>query len=83
MPAKKYVTYTSTLPIEVMESITEFAKQKKLSKNKIIESALKSFLEEEKRKDYEEGFKRVAQDTEMNEIAEEGMGGYAAQIKNY
>ena len=43
----KKVTYTSTLPNVVMEEVAEYAKKKKISKNKVIEIAVKKLLEEE------------------------------------
>ena len=41
---RKTVTYTSTLPNLVMEEVVEYAKKKKISKNKVIEIAVKKLL---------------------------------------
>jgi flagellar motor switch protein FliG len=80
---RKAIAYTSTLPSVVMEELTEYAKKIKTSKNKVIEGAIVHFLEGEKKKRYEQGFKRIASDTETSVIAEEGAADYANQLKKY
>lgn len=44
---KGNITYTSTLPTMVMEEVVEYATKKKITKNKVIELALRNFLEAE------------------------------------
>ncbi len=80
---RKTVTYTSTLPNVVMEEVVEYAKKKKISKNKVIEIALKRLLEEEIKNELRESFKKIADDPEMLEMAEWGMGDYAEQLKKF
>ena len=80
---RKTVTYTSTLPNAVMEEIVEYAKKKKISKNKVIEMALKKLLEEEIKNELRESFKKIADDPEMVEMAEWGMEDYAKQLKRF
>ena len=80
--SKKYVTYTSTLPNIVMEDVAEYAKKKNVSKNKVIEIALKKLFEEEIRKDLENTFKLAAEDQELTDMAEWGLGDYSQQLKN-
>ena len=79
---KKYVTYTSTLPNIVMEDVVEYAKKKKVSKNKVIEIALKKLFEEEIRQDLEITFNLAAEDKELTGMAEWGLGDYSNQLKN-
>ncbi len=78
----KKITYTSTLPNVVMEEVAEYAKKKKISKNKVIEIALKKLLEEEIRNELIESFKKIADDPDMIEMAEWGMEDYAEQLKS-
>lgn len=80
---RKTVTYTSTLPNVVMEDVVEYAKKKKISKNKVIEIALKRLLEEEIKNELRESFKKIADDPEMLEMAEWGMEDYAEQLKKF
>ena len=80
---RKTVTYTSTLPNVVMEEMVEYAKKKKISKNKVIEIALKKLLEEEIVNELRESFKKIADDPQMVEMAEWGMDDYAAQLKKF
>ena len=79
----KKITYTSTLPGIVMEEVVEYAKKKKISKNKVIEIAVKKLLEEEIKNELMESFKKIADDPEMIEMAEWGMEDYAAQLKKF
>lgn len=78
----KNITYTSTLPNLVMEEVAEYAKKNKVSKNKVIEIALKKLFEEELKKELEETFKIAAQDEELLEMAEEGLSEYLKQLKD-
>ena len=80
---RKSVTYTSTLPNVVMEEVVEYAKKKKISKNKVIEIALKRLLEEEIKNELRESFKKIADDPEMLEMAEWGIEDYAEQLKKF
>ena len=80
---RKTVTYTSTLPNVVMEEMVEYAKKKKISKNKVIEIALKKLLQEEIKNELRESFKKIADDPEMLEMAEWGMEDYSEQLKKF
>ena len=80
--SKKYVTYTSTLPNIVMEDVAEYAKKKNVSKNKVIEIALKKLFEEEIRKDLENTYKLAAEDQGLTDMAEWDLGDYSQQLKN-
>ncbi len=78
---RKTITYTSTLPNMVMEEVVGYAKKKKISKNKVIEIAVKKLLDEEIRNELMESFKKIANDSDMIEMAEWGMDDYAEQLK--
>lgn len=80
---RKVITYTSTLPNVVMEEIVEYAKKKKISKNKVIEIAVKNLLEDEIKNDLRESFKKIANDPGMEEMADWGMDDYAWQLKKF
>ena len=77
----KKITYTSTLPNTVMEGVVEYAKKNNISKNKVIEIALKKLLDEEIRNDLIESFKKIADDPEIMEMAEWGLDDYVKQLK--
>ena len=80
MTSKK-ITYTSTLPDKVMEEVVEYAKKKKISKNKVIEIAVKKLLEEEIRNELQRTFTLAANDKELFKMAEWGLGDYLEQLK--
>lgn len=77
----KKTTYTSTLPSVVMEEVVEYAKKKKISKNKVIEIAVKKLLEEEIKNELRHTFILAANDKELMEMAECGLGDYLEQLK--
>ena len=78
--SKQYV-YTSTLPMELKEDLEVYATRHKVSKNKVIEKALKNFLMEERKKLYAETFKKANNDPEMIAMADWGMEDYLKQLK--
>jgi uncharacterized hydantoinase/oxoprolinase family protein len=78
---KKNVTYTSTLPSIVMEEVAAYAKKRNVSKNKVIEIALKKLFVEELQKDLKETFENALQDKDLLEMAEAGLGDYLDQLK--
>lgn len=77
----KKITYTSTLPDAVMEGIVEYAKKKKISKNKVIEIAVKKLLEEDIKNELQRTFTLASNDKELLEMAEWGLGDYLEQLK--
>jgi len=77
----KKITYTSTLPGVVMEGVVEYAKKKKISKNKVIEIAVKKLLDEEIKIELRRTFTLAANDKELLEMAEWGLGDYLDQLK--
>jgi ABC-type branched-subunit amino acid transport system substrate-binding protein len=78
---RKTVTYTSTLPNVVMEEMVEYAKKKKISKNKVIEIAVKKLLDEEIKNELRQTFKIALIDKELESMAEEGLSDYLLELK--
>ena len=77
----KSITYTSTLPSAVMEEVVEYAKRKCVSKNKVIEIALKKFFEEELKRELKKTFQLANEDQELLHLADSGLGDYLEQLK--
>lgn len=77
---KNVASYTSTLPSELLSQLNEFSEKLKIPKNKLIEISLKKYFEELKRREFAESFKRAAQDQEMQEMADEGLGDYVNML---
>lgn len=72
-------TFTSTLPDDLMSMLSEKAKELSVPKNKLIEKALRIYLDQLNRASYVKSYKKLAADTDILNIAEEGMADY---IKN-
>lgn len=79
----KYITYTSSLPLIVMEELTEYASRNNQKKNKIIEEAITVFLIEKRKKEYSDSFKKMKNDPEQKFLAEAGLGNFLKMIEDY
>lgn len=73
-------TFTSTLPKELLDKLSQKSKSLSLPKNKLIESALTLYLEHLERAEYINSFKRAAKDEDVLKMAEDGMQDYLNQL---
>ena len=73
-------TFTSTLPDDLMEELSEQAAELAVPKNKLIERALRVYLDHLKKAAYIKSYKRLADDPDILLMAEEGMDDYLSQI---
>lgn len=74
-------TFTSTLPDDLMNLLSEKAKELSIPKNKLIEKALRIYLDQINRAAYVKSYKRLAEDTDILLIAEEGMEDYLKNLE--
>jgi predicted transcriptional regulator len=74
-------TFTSTLPDELLKKLNEMASKLAMPKNKIIEKALSIYLDQLTRAEYMKSYRQAGQDTEIMQIAEEGMEDYLKQLE--
>ena len=73
-------TFTSTLPEELLRKLNEMAGKLAMPKNKIIEKALQIYLDQLTRAEYVKSYKQAGDDTNILNIAEEGMEDYLKQL---
>jgi hypothetical protein len=73
-------TFTSSLPDDLLEQLANKAKELSIPKNTLIERALRIYLEQLNRASYIKSYKRMAEDTDIKQIAEEGMADYLSQL---
>ncbi len=74
-------TFTSTLPDDLLLLLNEKAKQLSLPKNKLIEKALRIYLDQLNRAEYVRSYKQLTDDPDILSIAEEGMADYCKQLE--
>lgn len=74
-------TFTSTLPDDLLKLLNEQASKLSIPKNKLIEKALRIYLDQLNRAEYIRSYKELAADTDLLSIAEEGMEDYLKQIE--
>lgn len=74
------ITFTSSLPDELIAKLNEMAKNLSMPKNKIIENALKIYLDQINRAEYVKSYKAAANDANIIDMAEEGMEDYFKQL---
>ena len=73
-------TFTSTLPIALLELLNKKAKELKMPKNKLIEKALQIYLIELNKAEYISSYKQMGADTDLLKLAEEGIGDYLRKL---
>jgi hypothetical protein len=74
-------TFTSTLPDDLLRKLTEKANSLSLPKNKLIESALRLYLEHLEKAEYIKSYRQASADQDILAIAEEGMEDYLRQLE--
>lgn len=75
-------TFTSSLPDDLLIKLAEMAKQLKLPKNRLIENALRIYIDELNRKAYLKSYKKMNEDADILQMAEEGMEAYMRQVES-
>lgn len=75
-------TFTSTLPDSLLKMLSEKAEALSVPKNKLIETALRLYLEHLEKAEYIKSYKQATQDKDIMLIAEEGMEEYLNQLKD-
>ena len=73
-------TFTSTLPDDLLNVLAEKAKELSIPKNKLIEKALRIYLDQLNRAAYVKSYKRLSEDADILQIAEEGMEDYLKDL---
>jgi len=73
-------TFTSTLPEDLLHLLSEKAKQLSLPKNKLIEKALRIYLDQLNKAEYIKSYKTLSDDENILDIAEEGMADYLNEL---
>ena len=73
-------TFTSSLPDDLLKSLGEKAKELSMPKNKIMERAIRIYLDQLNRAEYAKSYKSMGDDDDIMGIAEEGMEDYLKQI---
>ena len=73
-------TFTSTLPDEILLRLNDMAQKLSMPKNKIIERALRVYLDQLTRAEYIKSYKQAENDDDILNLAEEGMEDYLKQL---
>lgn len=70
------VTFTSSLPQDLLEKLDSEVKKRGVAKNSLIEKALRIYLDQLNRAEYVRSYSKAGKDEEIMAIAEEGMVTY-------
>ena len=68
--------FPTTLPDEVLDLLRKRAEKLSIPKNRIIEKALRIYLDHLNRAEYVQSYKKASKDSDKMNIAEEGMEEY-------
>ncbi|MBL4706816.1 MAG: ribbon-helix-helix domain-containing protein [Flavobacteriales bacterium] len=74
-------TFTSSLPNELLQELNQVAQKLSLPKNKILEKALRIYLNQIKRVEYIKYYQEISNDEDTLLIAAEGMEEYLRQLE--
>jgi predicted transcriptional regulator len=74
------ITFTSSLPDDLIQRLNDAAQKHHLPKNKLIERALDIYLDQLNRAEDVASYKKAGKDVEVMSIAEEGMADYMTQV---
>jgi len=75
------VTFTSSIPDDLSKQLNEKARALSLPKNKLIENALRLYIEHLEKAEYIKSYKQASNDAEILLMAEEGMADYLRQLE--
>lgn len=75
------VTFTSTIPDDLSKQLNDRARALSLPKNKLIENALRLYLEHLDRAEYIKSYEQAGDDADILQMAEEGMEAYLRQLE--
>lgn len=73
-------TFTSSLPNDVWQLLNEKAQKLSIPKNRLIEKALRIYLEQLTRAEYIASYKQMSNDANIIGMAEEGMADYLKTV---
>ncbi len=73
-------TFTSTLPDDLFQKLRTQAESFAMPMNKLIEKALRIYLDQLTRAEYVKSYKEAGKDQDILSIAEEGMEEYIKQL---
>ena len=74
-------TITTTLPDDILDLLRKRAEKLSIPKNKIIEKALRIYIDQLNRAEYVKSYKKAGKDVDIMSIAEEGMKDYLKQLE--
>ena len=74
-------TFTSSLPEDLLDRLDKTARKLSVPKNRLIEKALRIYLDQISRAEYIKSFKEAGEDANVMNMAEEGMEDYLKQLE--
>lgn len=74
-------TFTSSLPEDLLAALSEKAASLSVPKNKLMEKALRLYLDHLEKAEYIKSYTEAAKDADLLSMAEEGMGDYLRQLE--
>ena len=75
-------TFTSALPDDLLKQLSEKASKLSVPKNKLIEKALRLYLEHLEKAEYIKSYSEAKSDKDILAMAEEGLADYLKQLES-
>lgn len=76
----KSITFTNNLSAELMEWMEAYSVRQKVTRRAVLEKALNDLRKSERQHEYAKSFRRASLDSDLKNMAEDGMGDYFDQL---
>lgn len=76
----KSITFTNNISSDLMRWMEKYSASRKLTRRAVLEQALTEFRKAARRREYTESFKKARLDSDIKNMAEDGLDDYFNQL---
>ncbi|TSC77559.1 MAG: hypothetical protein G01um101424_353 [Parcubacteria group bacterium Gr01-1014_24] len=76
----KSITFTNNMSSDLMQWMEKYSAREKLTRRAVIEAALTEFRKSVRRREYADSFKKASLDSDVKNMAKDGLGDYFKQL---
>lgn len=76
----KSITFTNNMSPDLMQWMEKYSAREQLTRRAVLERALTEFRKSIRRKEYADSFKKASVDSDIKNMAEDGLGDYFKQL---
>lgn len=76
------ITFTNNISSDLMRWLKKYSARENLTRRAVLEKALTEFRKSVRKKEYADSFKRAALDSEIRNMAKDGLGDYFSELNS-